>query len=389
LNQPLTFQAPTYIYSNLAVASGFLLIQSSFNSNSTISLPSGTGITVQAGSSVVTFGVISGQGTLTVGGAVVLSGSSTINTVDVLDGGSIQFFSNVIIITFGVSGKASTTSTLSITNLWLSGGVLTGSGIFNVGTLTIGVAKSGNLNSIITSHVVLVGNGNIATPGVYLILGDGGNFDIKQDATLTISSDVTFGVQTGSPVVSLAGTLTISGKLTSDVNILGSGTISIPGYLHQEAGSISVAVFSVGTSGFAIFDAVTLAIGRTVGGGSVNITALPTPATSFGSVTLGTLNIFNGPISFSGAVSIGKLYFGNGQLSVTSITTSTITSFVFNGGSLTGGSNVTLNVGSLVLQSEFPKQFSSIKLNVSNLSLDSGSSSTINAQNAQISVSGC
>jgi len=304
----------------------------------------------------------------------------------------VQFNAPVTLTTLANSGKIWIVKTVNVNSVTLTGGAFIGVGTLSTTSFQVGAAKSGNLNSIIAANVVVSSKAVIATAGVYLLFADGGIFQILLDAVLTVTQPTNFGVQSGSPIISIQGDFFLSSTLTSNVNVAGSGSLTVSsGVLHQQgASSISLASLTVAKGAWALLDTITATFKQTVGGGNVNITALPNPASTLGLVSLNLLHFLNGPVTVSGGVSIGYLQISEGVVNWASLKNNSVSTFLFEGGALHGsGGLVNIPVNSLTLSSDEPKTLDTVTITAKNLIFNCGNGTcTVNLEHGSSIVVG-
>ena len=312
---------------------------------STLDVSAGANLTATGGGNEIGNG---GNGTLNISGGS-LTFSNHVNLGDAggigivnQSGGTVNFSGQwaAIGIGSGAAGSAYNLSggTLNTGGIGLEVGsdragdfTLSGTGIWNAGTIELGVRSGGN------GHVTL--NAGTLNGGSVLIgsrvAGTNGDFDLAGTAAMTLSGDLVVGDYGTGTFNQSGGTLNLQGHRIqvaehggSGVVNLTAGSISNVGWIHVGAGGAGTGVFNVNyTNPLNSFTTGEMYVGNGGGGN-------------------GTVNVTSGKLQIVGVGEVGR-YGGIGFLNVTGPNASVVSATnggdpFFNVG--VGGGNGTVNI---------------------------------------------
>jgi len=323
-------------------------------------LGSGTKLLILGFEDLHSFTSLNGVGsTIYIGGPADFTGSVSAEQLEVDPLGNVNFHGLVKVTQVTVSGKVSIDVGLNTDSLYLSGGILTGLGAFQTNNFELGFSGAGN-NSFIFSKVEVKSKGIVSISHVYLYLGTNGNFQIASGATLVVSSDWTFldRDSNGYGQITLLGTISVAGTLNSNVNYVGTGTISVSGYLHFASNHANELSIQTTKTASVSFDNTILSLNQITGEGSVNVSSSAATQSSLGKVNIANLAVFGGPTTTTSLKLSGTLQIWRGELALQS--DSSADNFLFNGGTLSSDGAVSFNARSIVLQSNLLKTISSV-----------------------------
>lgn len=343
--QPLDFQVPTYFSTDLQISSGAVTLSSTFVENATISLPSGSVLTISGGPSIKTISSVRGSGSLVVQGTVVFTAVQNIEVLTVTDSGDISFRTTAVVRQGTFSGRVTIATTLIVLQGALAGGTVMGPGnLTSTQALSIQPSEAGNTNNFISTLLYVQGNATISRQ-IFILLSDAGNLRIARGAYLFITASTTVNVQSGSPVITTDGTISVSlpsgGAVVTNVNFAGQGSLSLAsGKFEFDADVVSFGAVNVGAGALLDFETARFSLGDITGTGSVNVTAAPSPLSSFGRVSVSYLGIPNGNIQ-AVSIAVGTLDFWNGFLTLSAGSTNTADTFRWYGGTLSGVAKLT------------------------------------------------
>jgi len=360
LNQPLTFLLTTTFRGNLNVNLGALAIQAAFSTNSTLLLGNGTKLLILGFTDIHTFTSISGAGsTIYIGAPAEFAGSVSASQIQVDEVGNALFHGGVKVSDLLVSGKVSVDETLYTDNLFLNAGILTGSGTFQTNYFELGFSFAGN-NSFISSQVWVQSKASVSFSHVYLYLGTNGNLQISNGATLLVSSDFAYldHDSNGYGLITVLGTISVTGTLNSNVNYAGSGVITVSGNLHFASNHVDNLSFQITKTASVFFDNTILKLKQIQGDGSVNVSSSAATQSLLGNVQITNLFVFGGPTAANSLKLSGILEIGFGELAL--LSDSSADTFLFLGGTLSSTSEVSFSARSIVLQSNLLKTISSV-----------------------------
>jgi len=388
--QPLDFQVPAYFNTDLTISSGSVLLSNTFVENATISLPAGSVLTIAGGPTTKTIFTIKGSGSLVVQGTAVFTSSISLESLTVADAGEVTFRTTAIFRQATISGKVNIATTLVITSGWLGGGTVAGPGnLTSTQSLTIQPSDTGNTNTFISTLLYIVGNATISRP-IYILLSDAGNFRIARGSYLFITASISIGVQTGNPSFTTDGTLSVSlpigGSVVANVNFAGQGALVLnSGKFEFDADIVSFGSVVIGSGALLDFETARISLGDVSGTGSLNVTAAPTPYSSFGKVAVSYLGIPNGNI-FVTSIAVSTFDFWNGFLTLSSGSSNTAETFRFYGGTI--GGNAKLTSKSLTIRGSLPQVINGTVVSTGTLSLSCTTMCSLLTENNAQLVSG-
>lgn len=379
----LNFQLNTYFYSDLNINAGSVTLSYNFKSNSTINLPSGSILTIGAGTTTKTFNIIKGTGALVAQGITVINAPISLSVFEVSDSGTLTFNAAASFQSALVGGTVNAQAAVALTNLTLRGGSLTGPGSTAVSAnLWITASDTGNTNNFLSSTLTLYGTGSSTVP-IYFLLGAGGQFHIVQGATFSILSSFNFGIQAGKPSVVIDGTLDVtlgaSQSIISNVDIGGNGAFKLnAGTLVTNGDTFTIGQLFLAANSFATLNTVVLTAGSVSGTGGLNLTAAPTPVSSITTVAVTYLGIVNGVVNI-GTFAVTNFEFWSGTINLAASSTNTATTFDFFGGALVGVAKLTTTAFNLNLK--LPASLSGPAIKTSTLTITSTGNGSIQLAN--------
>jgi len=390
VTQPLTLQAATVFGSNLDIASGGVTLGASFLTNSTVTIPSGSILTIAAGTSQKTLNIVKGQGQLVVQGIATVAGLASVTTLQVTDSGTLSLGSGGSFTTATVGGRLQTQTTVTLTNLTLAGGTIAGPGTTTVsGNLLVAHADTGNNNNFIAGNLILSGVGLIEQDA-YLLFSAAGILHIASSANLIILANTNFNIQSGSPVVIVDGTISITlpaGVISSiDVNFEGAGTLKVnAGTLVFTGDVVTLGVLFLADPSFITFSTVVVTIGAVTGTGGFNLTAAPSPVSTLGSVALNYFGIPNGAVNI-GSFAVNVFDFWSGTVKLASGSSNSASTFNLFGGDIVGTAKLTLTTFNIV--QVLPIEISGLAIKSNVLSLSTPSTGSIQTSSGTTILAG-
>jgi hypothetical protein len=390
-NTILNFQLNTYFYNTLDIAAGSVTLNYNFKSNATINLPSGSTLTVGSGTSTKNFNVIKGSGVLVVQGIANVNAPVSLSVFEVSDSGTLTFNAAASFQGALIGGIVNALQAVTLTNLTLAGGTLTGPGTTTVsGNLWLTASDTGNTNNFLSSTLALYGQGQSSVP-IYFLLGQGGQFHIASGATFNILSTFSLGIQAGKPLFIVDGTLSVtlgaSQTITTNVDIAGSGSFKLnAGTLVANGDTFTIGTLFLAVATTATLNTVVLTAGTVSGTGNLNLTAAPTPTSSISSVALTYFGIVNGVVNI-GSFAVTTFEFWSGTVTLAASSTNTATVFDFYGGALAGAAKLTTTSFNLNLR--LPVSISGTAIKTSALSIQSNAVATGTIQTSNGATIGC
>jgi len=397
-NTPLTLQVATYLSGDFNIVSGAVIIREYFYSVGAVRIPSGVTVTVGSDATVKTFNNLVGTGSVVVQGTVEVKGALDVSTVSIADSGSLTVSGNgsrTVAKSLTIGGKLILNAFVDYyaTDAALVAGTVTGGGKLSVaGNFNIAVSTVGNANSFISTLVNVSGNAYL-TGFAYVLLADYGNLRINTGATLRVSATAHFAKQAGNPVVTNNGRITITlpagNTFDSNVDFLGTGAFEVvSGAVTFDSTKFQANSLALGDGALLRFDTTLVTVGSVSGRGSLNVTAAPTPVSTFSDVVLSYFGVPNGNVQVK-SVSVNTLELWSGSLAVAAASSNKASIFNFHGGILSGA-NAKVVSSSLSISGDVPQTIDGVTLIADKFSLVVvGTGETLIAKNgAKIEIAG-
>jgi len=300
-----------------------------------------------------------------------------------LDGSTVIFDEWVSATTFTASGKISSAKNITAATFNVLGAALSGTGSYvATSLLEIAPSKLGALNTLLSSKLVVRSAGKIGFIGTTLVFQSGSEFIVETGAVFTVSAAANFNYDAAPARFTLAGTLAVTAIFSVNVDIYGTGLISVPsGLFHHLARVIHGPALSL--NGGALFESDTLTLNGVSGVGLLNVSAALTPTSTFGDVKLRYLDVYGGNVAVNSLSIDDTLAISFGNLILT--TTGTVGSFLFSGGSITGESSSTrLNTQGLTFSSDITKTLDRLTISAKNVTYNCPPSTVLTANGAVI-----
>jgi len=277
-----------------------------------------------------------------------------VNSLEIIDSSSAVFDEAVVVTSFTNSGKSGIAKNFTSTAFVVRGATLTGAGAYVTTSLSVLPTAAGALNTALYSKLVLTGQGTLSTSGVTIVFFAGADLTISAGATLTVSAPANFNFQSGPSQVSLEGTLFIPSSLHADVDIIGKGAISVSATGSFDHTSRAVTGPSLSVSGTVTLVGDLLSLSGVSGGGLLNVSASLATRSALGPVSVGKLNVFGGPVSSTVLQVSDTLSIVFGDLRI--ITSATIGTFIFSGGTISADSlNTTVSAQAVFFEQSVNK----------------------------------
>lgn len=339
---PLTFQVATYFAADLDITAGAVILQGFFHSAATITLPSGTTLTVQSGPELKTFQSITGAGSVNVNGIAEVDGTLAVSWTTIADSGSLTLNNTSSTKSLSVAGKLvlSKGVTFSATDVSVVAGTITGEGQLSAsGNFEVAVSSNGNSNSFLSAKVNVAGTGFL-TGSVTLLFADAGYLNIQKGATFGVTSSASFVKQTGTPIVNNNGNFTVrlavGSTFKTSVDFTGAGAFSATaGEIIFDGASLNATVINLGNNAILRSQNAAVTVGAVGGGGALNISGIPTANSTYGDVALAYLGVVGGHHS-ARSLKLTTLEIFNGDLTLNQGSANTAVAFNFYGGTLRG-----------------------------------------------------
>jgi len=331
---------------------------------------------------VKTINIIKGVGTLTVQGTVNFLNIANLTSITVTDSGTVTFNAPSYFNSAVVSGKVVIQQTLSVATFVLAGGTITGAGTLTVtSSFRIQPSDGGNTNSFVGVHIFVNAPGSISS-SVYILFQNGGNLHIGRGYSFAITAPVTFAVQSGNPVITIDGTLSVSignaQQIYASVNIQGLGILSVTsGIFLFQSDTVRLGSLQVGSGGLLDFQNAVISVGDVTGNGALNITAAVSPISVFGKISASYLGIPNGNVQAT-SFAVSTFEYWNGVLILATGSANAADTFHYYGGQLQGAAK--LNSKSITISGVVPQVLNQIVVTTSVLTLSCSSQCTLLTQ---------
>jgi len=346
VSSPFRLQVPAYFYSDLVILAGEVTIESTFSSNSSVSIPSGGVLSID-GNNQKTFNVIKGTGEFYLQGVAIVSGPVSVSYLTVDSGGNLTVTGVASFATATITGLAYVHRSLNIGNLTIAGGSLYGAGQTIVSAnLQVVRSATGVDTANLYSTLLLYGIG-VVYDGITFLFGPTGLFHIAPGSVLNVRAPTSYfsQIQGGTPHFTVDGTLLIRAGpfLSNQIAFDGAGVISLTdnAVATFQTSQITVSSITVAASAFAYFQSIVIQIDTISGKGGISLSALQDPVSQLGLVdSLGELQALNGVISINRAT-ITTLNNTNAEIKFSSASANIFTDLVLGGGKLSGQASIT------------------------------------------------
>jgi len=388
--QPLDFQVAAYFSSDLLVSSGSVTLSNTFVINASISLPSNSLLTINGGSSIKTIFGVRGAGSVLIAGVAVFTGAQNFELLTITDSGDVTFQTTGVVRQGTISGKVTIATTLFLLSGALAGGTVQGAGnLTSVNALSIQPSDSGNTNNFISTLLYIQGNATI-TRSIFILLSGAGNLKIAPGSTLSITASITVNVQSGSPVITTDGILSVTlpsgGSIVTNVNFAGTGALHLnSGKFEFDADSVAFGSAVVGAGAYLDFESARVTLGDVTGTGSVNVTAADSPLSTFGRISVNYFGIPNGNVVAT-SFTAQTFEFWNGRLTLSAGSSSTANIVHWYGGVISG--NARLTAQATTIRGTIPQVINGTVIATNTLSISCATQCNFQTLNGASLVSG-